>query len=141
VASGNFNITGAPASSNAAVQFKSQIVDAINQTFPSLQDVLNTCPGANPLVCQSKYDTAARAYAQLGDKYFNIAGTAPTQCTDLFTRVNKLRIEGNKWFTAPYTKTAQGWIDRNEAINRATQARLWLVEAERVIAQEPGTCR
>ena len=141
VASTHFTITGTPASSGAAAQFKSQMVDAMNQTFPPLQDVLSTCPGANPLVCQSKYDTAARAYAQLGDKYFAIAGTAPSQCTDLFTRVDKLRMDGNKWFTAPYTKTSQGWIDRGEAVNRAAQARLSLVEAKRVVEQEPGACR
>ncbi len=130
-----------PPASSAAAQFKSGMVNAINRTFPPLQNVLDVCPGANPLVCQSSYDTAARASAQLGDMFFTLAGTAPAQCGELFSRVNRLRIEGNKWFTAPYVNTRQGFIDRSEAINRAASAGQWFIEARRVIEQEPGACR
>ncbi len=105
-------------------------------SYPSEHTV---CPGANPLVCQATYDTATRTYNGNRDQTFYLS--VPRECEDLWKRVMGMWGEGGEWLNAPYTPTRQGFIDRNEAIDRAYNAGLWLLEAKRVLAEEPGTCR
>jgi hypothetical protein len=128
--------------SPAAAQFKSQATTIINGVYPLLREVLQACPSANPLVCQSLYDQSTRKYAQVQYDILNLAGGSfPSQCGPLFTRVMAILRLGKEALDAPYPEDRNGWIVRGEAITRAQFAGDQAAYAQYVMANEPGDCR